>query len=144
MRIPGIAAMALAGLVLAPAAGAHVTVQPTELPSGGFARIDIRVPNESDELGHRQAVGRSFPTASDSPPTSRSPAGPSRSSARPWPSLSRLRTARSPSRSSTITWTGDGKAGIIPPDAFQDFGVSIGVPEGAGRDAHLQGRADLR
>ena len=30
----------------------------------------------------------------------------------------------------TVTFTGDGKAGVIRPDEFQDFGLSVGVPEG--------------
>jgi uncharacterized protein YcnI len=39
-----------AGALLVPAvAGAHVTVQPQELKPGGFARLDVRVPNERDK-----------------------------------------------------------------------------------------------
>jgi uncharacterized protein YcnI len=47
----GWALIALAiGALAAPAlAGAHVTVQPTELKPGGFARLDVRVPNERDK-----------------------------------------------------------------------------------------------
>ena len=38
-----------AGALAAPAAaGAHVTVQPKEIPAGGFTRLNIRVPNERD------------------------------------------------------------------------------------------------
>ena len=40
--------LALVGatLVLAPAAAAHVTVNPNEVPADSFARFAIRVPNE--------------------------------------------------------------------------------------------------
>ena len=30
----------------------------------------------------------------------------------------------------TVTFTGDGKTGVIRPGEFQDFGLSVGVPEG--------------
>ena len=50
MRTP-IAATAALLIALAPpaAAGAHVTVQPAAAPEGGFARLDVRVPNERDD-----------------------------------------------------------------------------------------------
>ena len=32
----------------------------------------------------------------------------------------------------TITWTGDGKTGIVRPGQFQDFGLSLGVPDKPG------------
>jgi uncharacterized protein len=33
---------------------------------------------------------------------------------------------------SRITWTGDGKQGVIEPGEFQDFGLSLKMPEGKG------------
>ena len=38
------------------AAGAHVTLQPTEAPAGGFARLDVRVPNERDDAATRKVA----------------------------------------------------------------------------------------
>lgn len=38
------------------AASAHVTVQPRELPVGGFARMDVRVPNERDKADSTKVV----------------------------------------------------------------------------------------
>src|SRR5919108_1731157 len=38
-----------ATLALPAAAGAHVTVQPGEVPAGGFTRLDVRVPTERDD-----------------------------------------------------------------------------------------------
>ncbi len=32
----------------------------------------------------------------------------------------------------TVTWTGRGEAGVIPPGAFRDFGLSVRIPEAAG------------
>jgi uncharacterized protein YcnI len=44
----GPAAIAVMALVAAAPAGAHVTLQPNEVPAGGFTRLDVRVPNERD------------------------------------------------------------------------------------------------
>ena len=35
---------------------------------------------------------------------------------------------------SRITWTGDGKQGVIAPGQFQDFGLSLRIPEGEAGD----------
>jgi uncharacterized protein YcnI len=42
-------AVAAAALAVPAVADAHVTVQPPQLEPGGFARMDIRVPNERDK-----------------------------------------------------------------------------------------------
>ena len=44
-------AVLAATLVVASAASAHVTLQPSEVPAGGFTRLDVRVPNETDNAG---------------------------------------------------------------------------------------------
>ena len=46
-----LATVVAVALALAPAAGAHVTLQPPEAPAGGFTRLDVRVPNERDNAG---------------------------------------------------------------------------------------------
>jgi periplasmic copper chaperone A len=51
MKKIAIAAVAAAALALPAAAGAHVTLQPVEAPSGGFSKMDVRVPNERDDKG---------------------------------------------------------------------------------------------
>ena len=43
-----VAALAVATLAVPAVAAAHVTLQPKEAPAGGFARLDVRVPNEED------------------------------------------------------------------------------------------------
>ena len=45
------AAIAVAALAVPAGASAHVTLQPEEAPAGGFARFDVRVPNERDDKG---------------------------------------------------------------------------------------------
>ena len=58
MKVRGyILAAALAALLtLAPVAAAHVTLQPPEAPAGGFARLDVRVPNERDNADTTKVV----------------------------------------------------------------------------------------
>ena len=46
-RTVAVAAVAVASLPAA--AGAHVTLQPSEVPAGEFKRLDVRVPNERDD-----------------------------------------------------------------------------------------------
>ena len=33
----------------------------------------------------------------------------------------------------TVTWTGNGKTGIVKPGEFQDFGLSLGTPDKPGK-----------
>lgn len=40
-----------ATLIVASAASAHVTLQPTQVAPGDFTRLDVRVPNERDNAG---------------------------------------------------------------------------------------------
>ena len=47
-------AVLAASLVVPAYASAHVTIKPDELPAGGYTRIDVRVPNESDEASTDQ------------------------------------------------------------------------------------------
>ena len=50
MKVPSyiLGAALAATLAVAPAAGAHVTLQPGEAPAGDFTRLDLRVPTERD------------------------------------------------------------------------------------------------
>ena len=128
------AAVILAGLaaVLAAApAAAHVTVQPATQPAGSFTRVDVRVPNERDDEGTVK-VEVEFPDgiafASYEPVAG-------------WDVEVETEKATTPidvhgeevtEQVKQITWTGDGKDGIVPPGAFQDFGVSLRTPDAEG------------
>jgi periplasmic copper chaperone A len=123
---------ALAALVLAaPAtAAAHVTVQPDAAPAGGFARLDVRVPNERDDKGTVKV-------------DMRMPPGFVFASYEPVPGWS-VKIAKEKldepieveglelnEQIAQITWTGDPeRGGIIRPGEFQDFGLSVGMPDG--------------
>jgi uncharacterized protein len=131
-RIP-VAAVLVSALTLAvPAvAGAHVTVQPKTIPAGGFTRLDVRVPNERDD-------------ASTTKIQLKLPDGFAEASYEPVPGWtvtvhkSKLATpiktddGEVTEQVSTITWTGHGSEGKIPPGAFRDFGLSVQVPGKAG------------
>jgi uncharacterized protein len=124
-------AIAVAGLLLVPGvAGAHITVQPATAPAGGFARVDLRVPNERDDAGTVKV-------------DLQLPPGVISASYEPIPGWSvkvtRSRAAKpidvggglkSDEQISRITWTGDGRDGIVAPGQFQDFGLSLRLPDG--------------
>jgi uncharacterized protein len=122
---------AAAGLLALPSlAGAHVTVQPRELAAGGFTKIDIRVPNERDDAGTTKVdvqLPDGFYSVSYQP-------------VQGW----RARIVREKldepvegegdepitEQVRRVTFTGDGRRGIIRPGQFQDFPLSVRIPEG--------------
>jgi len=130
-----ILAAAAAALLLAPAAAqAHVTIQPDTAPAGGFTRLDVRVPNERDDAGTTKVdvqLPPGFIAASYEPvpgwkvKVTRSKAD------KPIDTGEGLQSDTQVSR---ITWTGDGKQGIVKPGEFQDFGLSLKMPEGEAGD----------
>ena len=114
----------VAALTVPAAAQAHVTVQPKTAPAGGFARMDVRVPNERDN-------------ASTTKVELQLPDGFAEASYEPVPGWTvKVKKAKLAQPIKTddgevtegvkqITWTSkDG----IPPGAFQDFGLSVQVP----------------
>ena len=133
MRRPMLAA--LAALLLAPAAAqAHVTVQPDTAPAGGFTRLDVRVPNERDDAGTTKVdvqLPPGFIAASYEPvpgwkvKVTRSKAD---------EPIDTGEGLKSDTQVSRITWTGDGKEGVVAPGEFQDFGLSLKMPEGKAGD----------
>jgi periplasmic copper chaperone A len=131
MKIPSyiLAAVVGAMLALAPAAGAHVTLQPPEAPAGGFTRLDVRVPNERDNADTTKVVVQmppGFLSVSYEPVPG-------------WDVKLTMRKLDKPVEQfgeqvseevGQITFTGDGQTGVIKPGQFQDFGLSLAVPEG--------------
>jgi uncharacterized protein YcnI len=120
-----LAALVVVALALAPAAGAHVTLQPPEAPAGGFTRLDVRVPNERDNAGTTK-VEVQLPPGFLSVSTEPVPG---------WDTELTMRKLDEPVEQfgeqvteevGTITFSG----GNIRPGQFQDFGLSLAVPEG--------------
>jgi uncharacterized protein YcnI len=130
MRRTIISFIAAAALAAPAVAQAHVTLQPGSAPAGGFARLDVRVPNERDDAGTVKVAVQLPPgiaTASYEPVPG-------------WEVEVKREQLDEPidvhgepvtEQVSQITWTGDPDAGgIIAPGQFQDFGLSLRVPDG--------------
>jgi uncharacterized protein YcnI len=126
VRAAPIVAGVLAALVAAPVAMAHVTLNPPEWEAGGFAKFDVRVPNERDEADTTKVVMK-FPEEVISANFQPTPG---------WDYSVKMVQLDEPveqfgeeitERIDTVTWTG----GRIRPGEFQEFGVSFQVPEDA-------------
>ena len=115
-----VAAALAAALALPAAASAHVTLQPTTAPAGGFTGLDVRVPNERDDAGTVK-VAVQLPEPAEF------------ISYEPRPGW-RVTMRREGDRVSQVTWTGDGEQGIVRPGQFVDFGLSLRMPEGSAGD----------
>jgi periplasmic copper chaperone A len=124
------AAVAVAALLAPSAAQAHVTLQPDTAAAGGYTRLDVRVPNERDDAGTTKVdvqLPPGFIAASYEPVPG-------------WDVKVTMGKAQEPidagdglksdTQVSRITWTGDGKQGIVEPGEFQDFGLSLKMPDG--------------
>jgi periplasmic copper chaperone A len=124
-----LAFVVVGALALAPAVGAHVTLQPPEAPAGGFTRLDVRVPNERDNANTTKVevqLPPGFLSVSYEPVPG-------------WHVRLTMRKLDEPVEQfgeqvteevGRITFTGDGETGVIRPGEFQDFGLSLAVPEG--------------
>lgn len=119
-------ATGVVALLAAPAAAeAHVTVQPKELPAGGFARIDVRVPNERDDAGTTKVEVRlppGFLSVSYQPV----PGWKARIVKEKLDTPIEQHGEQITEQVDRVIFTG----GVIGPGQFQDFPLSVGVPEG--------------
>ena len=115
-------------LALATTAAAHVTIQPEEAPAGGFTRLDVRVPNERDNASTTK-VEVQFPPGFLSVSTEPVPG---------WNIDTTMRRLDQPVEQfgeqvteevGRITFTSAGEANAVQPNQFQDFGLSVGVPD---------------
>lgn len=120
-----LATVVVAVLAVPAAAEAHVTVQPEELPAGGFARMDIRVPNERDDAGTTKVEVRmppGFLFASYQPV----PGWKARIVKEKLDEPIEQHGEQITEQVDRVIFTG----GVIRPGQFQDFPLSVGVPEG--------------
>ena len=125
------AALALAAtLTLPAAAGAHVTLQPNQAPAGGFVRLDVRVPSERADEPTRTVVVKlppGFAAARYEPVPGWNIAVSMRKLATPVTSEGETQTEEV----DAITFTASGGNDGIEPGQFQDFGISVRMPEKA-------------
>jgi uncharacterized protein YcnI len=132
MRRTATIASITALLAVPAAAQAHVTLQPNEVTAGGFTRLDVRVPNERDDASTTK-VEVKFPAGFTSVSTEPVPGWTVKETRS---KLAQPQTndegEQITDRVDTITWTGDGRQGKIGPGQFQDFGLSVAVPDKPG------------
>jgi uncharacterized protein YcnI len=119
---------ALAALIAAPTAAAHVTVNPPTAAAGSFARFDVRVPTERDvdttEVTLQLPDGLFFVSFQPKPG---------------WTRTVKMEQLAQPveifgdeitERVASVTWSG----GRIAPGEFDEFGMSARMPEQAGTE----------
>lgn len=123
-----IAALALA---VPTGAGAHVTLQPPEAAAGGYTVLDVRVPNERDDAGTTK-VDVQFPDgfvfASYQPVAGWSVKVQMEKLAKPLSSHGEQITEQV----SQMTWIADSDKAGVQSGQFQDFPVSVQIPDEAG------------
>jgi uncharacterized protein YcnI len=129
-----IAALSVAALIALPAtASAHVTLNPGTASAKGFTELLIRVPNERDNANTNR-VDIKFPPgfvfASYQPKPGWTVKVQKRKLAKPVKTDDGTVTEEV----ARMTFMGTGKGvGTIPPGAFQDFPISVQVPDKAGQ-----------
>jgi uncharacterized protein YcnI len=130
MRVRLFVCCAAIALLVAPAAGAHVTINPPEWEAAGFARFAVRVPNERDNA-NATSVTVQFPENVLSASFMPAPG---------WRRTVQMARLAEPieeegeepitERIASVTWSG----GTIRPGEFMEFGVSFQVPEEPGEE----------
>lgn len=124
------AAIAALALAAPAAAGAHVTLQPDTAPAGGYTRLEVRVPNERDDKGTIKVEVKlppGFLSASYEPV----PGWTTEITKEKLDEPIKVEGLEVDEQVSTITWTGaPAKGGVIAPGQFQDFGLSLKLPDG--------------
>lgn len=122
-------AIAVAALALPAAAQAHVTLQPKQVPAGGFTRLDVRVPDERDDADTTK-VEVKFPPGFAQVLTEAVPGWTIKVAKRPLAKpVVNDDGDKVTDEVDTVTWTGDGKDGKIAPGQFRDFGLSVRLPD---------------
>ncbi len=127
MRRIAIAITAALALLAPAAAQAHVSLHPNEVPTGSFATLDIRVPNETDNANTVKLAVQVPPGFLDVSPEYMPG----------WTAKVLTSKLAKPVKTDggTITeqvreivWAGDGSQGKIPPGEFLNFPISTEIP----------------
>jgi uncharacterized protein YcnI len=128
VRVPAaLAVAALAILLLAGSASAHVTVSADDATEGGYAKVTFRVPNETDDVTTTK-VQVFFPESQPLASVSIQPIP-------GWSHQVRTTKLAKPITSddgqvteavSEVIWTADSKARAIKPGEFEEFNISAG------------------
>jgi len=126
------AAVAAGALVLPAAAGAHVTVQPQQVPAGASTVLAVRVPNERDDASTVKVDVRlppGFVSASWEAMPGWSVRAVKQKLSKP------IQTDDGPidEQVGEIVWTASSKKAGIQPGEFRDFPLSVTMPGKAGQ-----------
>jgi uncharacterized protein len=127
IRLTALTAVALAGLPAV--ASAHVTLQPNEVPAGAFKRLDVRVPNERDNASTKKVEVKlppGFIFVSYEPVVGWNAQVKLAKLAKPVEVFGEKHTEQV----DRVTFTATGKG--VAPGQFQDFGLSVALPDKAG------------
>jgi uncharacterized protein YcnI len=127
-------ALAAALALLAPAAAqAHVSIHPNEVPTGSFATLDIRVPNEM-ESANTVKLAVQVPPGFLDVSTEYMPGWTSKVMTDKLAKPVQTDDGEVTEQVREIVWTGDGTQGVIPPGQFVNFGISTEIPGKAGQE----------
>jgi uncharacterized protein len=127
-------AVVAAFALLAPAAArAHVSLHPNEVPTGSFATLDIRVPNEMESANTIKLAAQVPPGFLDIS-TEYMPGWTSKVLTSKLAKPVQTDDGEVTEQVREIVWTGDGKQGLIPPGQFLNFPISTEIPGKAGEE----------
>jgi periplasmic copper chaperone A len=131
MHKSALAATVAAAVLAAPvAAQAHVTVNPREVTAGSFTVMTVRVPNERDNKGTVKVDVR-FPDGFYSLAYKKVPGWKAKITREKLDQPVEREGLKITEQISRVVWTGNRKkGGIIRPDQFEEFPISVQVPEG--------------
>jgi uncharacterized protein YcnI len=123
---------ALAAAVLAPAASAHVTANPSEAPAGGFAMISFRVPHGCEE-SPTTSISVQIPPGVVSVAPEAVPGWEVETVEGPYDEPVLLHGEEVTEGVKEVTWTG----GPLDAHQFLDFGLSMRMPETEGETVYF-------
>jgi periplasmic copper chaperone A len=121
---------AAAALALPATAGAHVTLQPRQAAAGSFSKLDVRVPNERDNKGTVKVELR-LPDGFYFLSYKKVPGWKVKLTRERLDTPVDLGGFSVSERFTRIVWKGNPrKGGIIRPEQFEEFPISVRMPSG--------------
>lgn len=127
MRRIAIATVAASALLIPAAAQAHISLHPNEVPTGSFATLDIRVPNETENANTTKLAVQVPPGFLDIS-TEYMPGWTAKVLSSKLAKPVKTDDGTVTEQVKEIVWTGDGKQGRIPPGQFLNFPISTEIP----------------
>ncbi len=123
----------LCALAVPGVAQAHVSLHPNEVPTGSFATLQIRVPNESEDANTVKLAVQVPPGFLDVS-TEYMPGWNAHVLTSKLAKPAQTDDGEVTEQVKEIVWTGHGAQGKIPPGEFLNFGISTEIPGKAGEE----------